>query len=78
MRPTIVFGRIGGIPVGAHWSALAGVGLIAVLLATTVLPVLAPGRDATVDALAAGASDHESGLLRAALALLQAPRIGPR
>lgn len=27
VRPTVVFGRIGGIPVGAHWSVLAGVGL---------------------------------------------------
>ncbi len=53
MRPSLVFGRIGGIPVGAHWSALAGVGLLAVLLATTVLPELAPGLSAAVYALAA-------------------------
>jgi Zn-dependent protease len=43
MRPTFTFGRIGGVPVGAHWSALLGVIVIGTLLSSTVLPGLAPG-----------------------------------
>ncbi|WP_214370533.1 site-2 protease family protein [Pseudonocardia sp. H11422] len=43
MRSTVSFGRIGGIPVGAHWSALVGIVLLGQLLALTVLPTLAPG-----------------------------------
>jgi Zn-dependent protease len=56
VQPTVVFGRIRGIPVGAHWTALAGVGLLAVLIATTVLPLLAPGRDPAVYATAGAAT----------------------
>lgn len=48
MRATLSFGRIAGIPVGAHWSALVGVVLLGQLLALTVLPALAPGRTAAV------------------------------
>lgn len=43
MKPTVSFGRIGGIPVGAHWSALVGVVLLGELLALSVLPSLVPG-----------------------------------
>lgn len=43
MRSTVSLGRIGGIPVGAHWSALVGVVLLGQLLALSVLPALAPG-----------------------------------
>ena len=43
MNPSFSFGRIGGVPVGAHWSALLGVAALAVLLGSTVLPGLAPG-----------------------------------
>lgn len=56
MQPTLVFGRIRGIPIGAHWSALAGVALLAVLIATTVLPLLAPGRDPVIYAAAGAAT----------------------
>lgn len=56
MQPTVVFGRIRGIPIGAHWSALVGVGFLAVLLVTTVLPFSAPGRDLGVYALTATAT----------------------
>jgi hypothetical protein len=56
VQPTVVFGRIRGIPVGAHWTALAGVGLLAVLIATTVLSLLAPGRDPAVYATAGAAT----------------------
>jgi Zn-dependent protease/predicted transcriptional regulator len=44
MRATVSFGRICGIRVGAHWSALVGVMVLGDLLAVTVLPVLVPGR----------------------------------
>ena len=53
MQPTVVFGRIRGIPIGAHWSALVGIGLLAVLLGTTVLPFLAPGHTLAVYGLTA-------------------------
>jgi hypothetical protein len=43
MRATFSFGRIRGVPVGAHWSALVGVIVLGTLLASTVLPELAPG-----------------------------------
>jgi len=39
----VSFGRIGGIPAGAHWSALVGVVLLGELLALSVLPALVPG-----------------------------------
>jgi Zn-dependent protease len=44
MRATLPLGRIRGIPIGAHWSALLGVVLLGELLALTVLPVLVPGQ----------------------------------
>jgi Zn-dependent protease len=44
MRATLPLGRIKGIPIGAHWSALLGVALLGGLLALTVLPVLVPGQ----------------------------------
>jgi len=43
VKATVSFGRIGGIPVGAHWSALVGVVLLGELLALSVLPALVPG-----------------------------------
>ena len=44
MKPTIRLGRVAGIPVGAHWSALAIALLLANVLATQVLPEMLPGR----------------------------------
>ena len=54
MRATFSFGRIGGVPVGAHWSALVGVIVIGTLLASTVLPELAPGATTLAYGLAGG------------------------
>jgi len=54
MKATFSFGRIGGVPVGAHWSALVGVGVLGALLASTVLPGLAPGATAMGYGLAGG------------------------
>jgi Zn-dependent protease len=45
VRGTIPLGRISGIPIGLHWSALIGVGLLTQLLGSTVLPMLAPAAD---------------------------------
>ncbi|MER6577842.1 M50 family metallopeptidase [Nonomuraea sp. NPDC001023] len=47
MRQTLRFGRVAGIPVGAHWSALAIVVLVAVGLGSGVLAVAAPGAGRT-------------------------------
>ena len=54
MRATFSFGRIGGVPVGAHWSALVGVVVLGTLLASTVLPELAPGATKPAYGLAGG------------------------
>ncbi|MGH3462270.1 MAG: site-2 protease family protein [Kribbellaceae bacterium] len=43
MQETISFGRVLGIPVGAHWSVLVMVIMIADSLAMAVLPALVPG-----------------------------------
>jgi Zn-dependent protease len=43
MRQTLRLGRVAGIPVGAHWSALAIVILLAWTLADAVLPSVVPG-----------------------------------
>jgi Zn-dependent protease len=43
MNPTLRFGRIAGIPVGAHWSVLLMMLLVSQTLASTALPGLAPG-----------------------------------
>ncbi|MEU9836273.1 site-2 protease family protein [Streptosporangium sp. NPDC048047] len=43
MNPTLRLGRVAGVPVGVHWSALLIVALIAMILGTAVLPVSAPG-----------------------------------
>jgi Zn-dependent protease/CBS domain-containing protein len=43
VRGAVRLGRVAGIPVAAHWSALVGVALLAVVLASSVLPSLAPG-----------------------------------
>lgn len=43
MRTTVPLGRIAGVPVGAHWSALVGVVLLGYLLALGVLPMQVPG-----------------------------------
>ncbi|GEL20373.1 site-2 protease family protein [Pseudonocardia asaccharolytica] len=56
MRGTIPLGRFGGVPVGAHWSALIGVVLLGQLLAMTVLPMLVPGRSAATYWAAGGAA----------------------
>lgn len=55
MRATISFGRIDGIPVGAHWSALVVVVLLGELLALNVLPAMAPGHTAATYLLAGAA-----------------------
>ncbi|MEU5868256.1 MULTISPECIES: site-2 protease family protein [unclassified Nonomuraea] len=43
MRQTLRFGRVAGIPVGAHWSALGIVALVVVALGSGVLAAAAPG-----------------------------------
>jgi Zn-dependent protease/CBS domain-containing protein len=43
VRSTIPLGRIAGIPVGMHWSALIGIALLGQLVGLTVLPATAPG-----------------------------------
>jgi Zn-dependent protease/CBS domain-containing protein len=43
VRSTIPLGRIAGIPVGMHWSALIGIALLGQLVGLTVLPSTAPG-----------------------------------
>ena len=43
MKTTIPLGRLAGVPVGANWSVLVTVALLACLLATGTLPVAAPG-----------------------------------
>lgn len=42
MRQTIRIGRFGGIPIGANWSVIVIIALITWVLATGVLPELAP------------------------------------
>ena len=42
MRQTVRFGRIAGIPVGASWSAIVTIAVIADLLATAALPAAVP------------------------------------
>jgi Zn-dependent protease/CBS domain-containing protein len=42
MKGTIPLGRFAGIPLGAHWSVLAMVGLVAQIMALVVLPETAP------------------------------------
>ncbi|NUR94823.1 MAG: site-2 protease family protein [Kribbellaceae bacterium] len=44
MNETVRFGRIAGIPVGAHWSVLLMVLIVSDVLASTALPELVPGR----------------------------------
>jgi Zn-dependent protease len=55
MKPTIPLGRFAGIPIGAHWSVLVTVVLMAQLLAMSVLPEAAP-HHATVWYWLAGAA----------------------
>jgi len=43
MKDTIQFGRVTGIPVGAHWSVLLIGGLMTLTLGSSVLPTLVPG-----------------------------------
>ena len=40
---TVPLGRIAGVPIGAHWSVLGIVALLAVAMALVELPALAPG-----------------------------------
>jgi Zn-dependent protease/CBS domain-containing protein len=44
MKQTVRLGRVAGIPVGAHWSVLVIMMLLAQSLAMVVLPAAAPGR----------------------------------
>ncbi|UKD57398.1 site-2 protease family protein [Amycolatopsis sp. FU40] len=53
---TFPLGRIAGIRVGAHWSVLIVMGLLADLLATTVLPLGARGSPVAVNWTVAAAS----------------------
>ncbi len=48
MRQSLRLGRVAGIPVGAHWSVFVILGLIAYILAGTVLPQAAAGRSAVL------------------------------
>jgi Zn-dependent protease len=43
MRETVRFGRVAGIPIGAHWSVLVVAALVTFTLATSVLPELVGG-----------------------------------
>src|SRR6185312_3977604 len=54
VRSTIPLGRIAGIPVGMHWSALIGIALLGQLVGLTVLPSMAPGLSAGAYWLAGG------------------------
>jgi Zn-dependent protease len=57
MRGSLPLGRVAGIAVKAHWSALLTLALIAGILGGQVLPVLAPGASpATYWAVAVGAA----------------------
>ncbi|HCU91366.1 MAG TPA: hypothetical protein DHU96_00815, partial [Actinobacteria bacterium] len=47
MKQSIRLGRVGGIPVGVHWSVIVIVGLIAAILGGQVLPQMAPGQSTT-------------------------------
>ncbi|WP_199433721.1 site-2 protease family protein [Qaidamihabitans albus] len=42
-RGTVPLGHLGGVRLGAHWSVAVVVGLIAYLLASSILPAAAPG-----------------------------------
>ncbi len=55
-KSSIPLGRIAGIPVGAHWSVLIIMALLADLLATGVLEPVEPGRPAWVYWLVAAAT----------------------
>lgn len=46
MKATIPLGRFAGVPVGAHWSVLVTVVILADLLAVGILPAAVPGLDA--------------------------------
>ncbi len=46
MRQSLKLGRVGGIPVGVHWTVAVIVLLVADILAASVLPAAAPGRPA--------------------------------
>src|SRR5262249_30041923 len=48
MRQTFKFGRLGGTPIGMHWSVLVIMVLLAQGLAMTILPQTAPGHPSTV------------------------------
>ena len=53
MRETFRLGRVAGVPIGANWSAVAVVVLIAVGLGRGILPAAAPGRPGAWYAIAA-------------------------
>ncbi|GAA0250803.1 site-2 protease family protein [Saccharothrix mutabilis subsp. mutabilis] len=48
MKGRIPLGRWAGVPVGAHWSVLLAVALVAQAVAASVLPAAAPGRPLAV------------------------------
>ncbi|MBC6445873.1 site-2 protease family protein [Actinokineospora xionganensis] len=54
MKATIPLGRFSGIPIGAHWSVLLTVALLAWLLAVDVLPTTAPDAPAAARWASAG------------------------
>jgi len=54
VRSTISLGRVAGIPVGMHWSALIGMVVLGQLVALMVLPSTAPGLGAGAYWLAGG------------------------
>jgi Zn-dependent protease/CBS domain-containing protein len=57
MKATLTVGRLGGVPIGAHWSWLIIVGLITFSLAAEAFPTAVPGySDATYAAMGAVAS----------------------
>ncbi|MCK2218966.1 site-2 protease family protein [Actinomadura sp. ATCC 31491] len=49
MRQSLRLGRVAGVPVGAHWSALGVVLLVAGVLGGVVLPAVAPGSGPAAD-----------------------------
>ena len=48
MKQTVRLGRVGGVPVGAHWSVAVILALIAELLAVAVLPAAFPHQSAAL------------------------------
>ncbi|HET7312525.1 MAG TPA: site-2 protease family protein [Mycobacteriales bacterium] len=47
MKPTIRLGRVRGVPLGAHWSVVVILALVADMLATSILPASVKGASTT-------------------------------